>query len=285
MPTLADPPPQTASAVVAAPAGAPPSGDGEAAMIEARGLSKFYGPFAAVRDVSFAVPRGQVCAFLGPNGAGKSTTMRMLTGFLAPSAGSASVAGHDVADDRLAAAAGLGYLPENGPLYQEMSPSAFLNYVGGARGMASADLKRRREFVREACSLGSVWGKPIGKLSRGYRQRVGMAQALLHDPDVLILDEPTRGIDVGAKYEIYGLVNRLAEAGKAVIVISSEMPELLGLCDRIHVMNEGRFVGELDAAEATQEKVMAMIVDDRPTAAHARPVAGALDGDAAGRAA
>ena len=258
MPALAEPPPTTEP--VTAPPGAPPGGDGGAAggMIEARGLSKFYGPFAAVRDVTFSVPRGQVCAFLGPNGAGKSTTMRMLTGFLAPSEGAASVAGHDVADDRLNAAAALGYLPENGPLYLEMSPSAFLNYVGGARGMASADLKRRREFVREACSLGSVWGKPIGKLSRGYRQRVGMAQALLHDPDVLILDEPTGGLDPNQVAGVRDLVGQLKAAGKTLLISTHILREVRAVCDRVLLIAAGRLVfdgpaGDLAGTEEAME--------------------------------
>ena len=253
MPALADPPPTAEPAAgPAAPAAGP------AAMIEARGLSKFYGPFAAVRDVSFAVPRGQVCAFLGPNGAGKSTTMRMLTGFLAPSEGTASVAGHDVAGDRLNAAAALGYLPENGPLYQEMSPAAFLNYVGGARGMASSDLKARRNFVRDACSLGSVWGKPIGKLSRGYRQRVGMAQALLHDPDVLILDEPTGGLDPNQVAGVRELVGQLKAAGKTLLISTHILREVSAVCDRVLLIAGGKLVfdgaaGDLAGDEAAME--------------------------------
>ena len=164
-------------------------------MIEALGLSKFYGEFAAAQDITFSVPRGQVCAFLGPNGAGKSTTMKMLSGFLAPCEGEARIAGHDVATDRLKAAEVLGYLPENGPLYVEMTPKTFLTYVGEAREMDLKALRDRLDYVADTCALGDVWEKAIGKLSRGYRQRVGMAQALLHDPDVLILDEPTSGLD------------------------------------------------------------------------------------------
>ncbi|MEM9702043.1 MAG: ATP-binding cassette domain-containing protein, partial [Planctomycetota bacterium] len=187
-------------------------------MIEARGLSKFYGPFAAVREVSFAVPKGQVCAFLGPNGAGKSTTMRMLTGFLAPSAGAATVGGFDVAEHRIEAARTLGYLPENGPLYQEMSPAGFLRYVGKARGMSGDRLRERTETVKQGCSLGAVWGKPIGKLSRGYRQRVGMAQALLHDPAVLILDEPTGGLDPIQVAGVRKLILQLRDEGKTLLI-------------------------------------------------------------------
>ena len=248
MPAVADPPPATAPAVDPVPA-VPSAGAGVGAMIEARGLSKFYGPFAAVRDVTFAVPRGQVCAFLGPNGAGKSTTMRMLTGFLAPSAGGATIAGHDVAADRLDAAAALGYLPENGPLYQEMSPSAFLRYVGSARGMGRSAVRDRCGYVRDACSLGPVWGKPIAKLSRGYRQRVGMAQALLHDPEVLILDEPTGGLDPNQVAGVRDLIAGLRDANKTLLISTHILREVRAVCDRVLLIAAGKLVFDGPAAE------------------------------------
>src|SRR5688572_25121934 len=165
-----------------------------AAMIEARGLSKFYGPFVATKNVSFTVPRGQVAAFLGPNGAGKSTTMKLLTGFLMPSRGHATIGGHRMDTHRIEASQLIGYLPENGPLYDEMNPLALLKFLGRARGLNGAELRDRLDFVIDRCALDEVLYKPIRKLSRGYRQRVGMAQALLHDPEVLILDEPTSGL-------------------------------------------------------------------------------------------
>ena len=164
-------------------------------MIEAHGLSKYYGPFVAVQDASFTIPQGQVVAFLGPNGAGKTTLMRMLTGFLAPSAGRAAIAGFDVREQRIEASKRLGYLPESGPLYPDMTPLELLGFFGEARGMAPGAVKRRIDEVIEICALELVLEKPIGKLSRGYKQRVGLAQALLHDPDVLIMDEPTAGLD------------------------------------------------------------------------------------------
>ncbi|HAK55180.1 MAG TPA: multidrug ABC transporter ATP-binding protein, partial [Acidobacteria bacterium] len=157
-------------------------------MIEAKGLSKYYGPFVAVQDVSFAIPEGQIVAFLGPNGAGKTTTMKLLTGYLAPSAGHAAIAGHDVQRDRIAASRALGYLPENGPLYPDMTPLELLEFFGEAREIEPARLKRRIEEVAELCALGLVLDKPVGKLSRGLRQRAGLAQALLHDPAVLVMD-------------------------------------------------------------------------------------------------
>ncbi|MFQ5607144.1 MAG: ABC transporter ATP-binding protein, partial [Candidatus Zixiibacteriota bacterium] len=157
-------------------------------MIEASGLSKYYGPFVAIEDISFSIPRGQVVAFLGPNGAGKSTTMKILSGFLAASKGSASIGGHDITGERLQAARKLGYLPENGPLYENMTPRELLEFFAEARGMSEKLSRGRREAVIEQCSLGDVLDKPISKLSRGYRQRVGLAQALLHDPEALIMD-------------------------------------------------------------------------------------------------
>lgn len=210
-------------------------------MIQADGLSKFYGEFAAVQNVSFTVPRGQVCAFLGPNGAGKSTTMKLLTGFLAPSEGTARIGGFDTQSDRLPAAEMLGYLPENGPLYTEMTPATFLRYVGNTRMMPKNLLNQRMEYVRDQCALKDVWGKAIGKLSRGYRQRVGMAQALLHDPAVLILDEPTSGLDPN---QVHGLRELIINLGKTKTVLLSThiLQEVHAVCSRVVLVNEGRLV-------------------------------------------
>lgn len=210
-------------------------------MIEAQGLSKYYGPFVATENVTFTVPRGQVAAFLGPNGAGKSTTMKMLTGYLAPSAGSSSIGGHDVATDRLKAAECLGYLPENGPLYGEMTPQSFLQYVGDARGMTPQRLTERLQFVVEKCSLGSVWTKPIGKLSKGYRQRVGMAQALLHDPEILILDEPTSGLDPNQVHDVRELILSLAKT-KTILLSTHILREVKAMCSRVILIHQGRVV-------------------------------------------
>jgi ABC-2 type transport system ATP-binding protein len=164
-------------------------------MIRADHLSKHFGTFAAVSDVSFSIDRGQIVAFLGPNGAGKSTTMKMLTGFMAPTHGQAQIAGLDIQTDRIKAASKIGYLPENGPLYPEMTPLSLLKFFGTARGLEPDKLAKRLEDVVQLCALQGVVEKPVSKLSRGYRQRVGMAQALLHQPEVLILDEPTSGLD------------------------------------------------------------------------------------------
>jgi len=217
------------------------SGDNEMMMVEANALSKFYGEFAAVQNVTFSVPSGEVCAFLGPNGAGKSTTMKMLTGFLSPSSGQAKIGGFDTQTDRLSAAELLGYLPENGPLYSEMTPQSFLRYVGKTRMMSNQRLAERLDYVVEQCDLGDVWGKAIGKLSRGYRQRVGMAQALLHDPSVLILDEPTSGLDPN---QVHGLRQLIIELGKTKTVLLSThiLQEVHAVCSRVVLVNEGRLV-------------------------------------------
>ena len=221
-------------------ADAPSAGRG-GAMIEARRLSKFYGPFAATRNVSFSVPRGQVAAFLGPNGAGKSTTMKLLTGFLAPSEGEAFIGGYNVETHRLEAARLVGYLPENGPLYNEMTPSGLLKFLGQARGLSGGTLQRRIEFVVEKCDLASVFHKPIGKLSRGFRQRVGMGQALLHDPDVLILDEPTSGLDPNQVHEVRQLIRSLG-ATKTILLSTHILQEVKAVCSRVILINEGHVV-------------------------------------------
>ena len=217
-------------------------------MIEALGLSKFYATFAATQNVSFSVPKGQVCAFLGPNGAGKSTTMKMLTGFLAPSEGSARIGGHDVTTDRLAAAKLLGYLPENGPLYLEMTPSSLLRFMGEIRGMPETLLRDRLEYVSQQCSLRTVWGKPIGKLSKGFRQRVGMAQALLHDPQVLILDEPTSGLDPNQTHDVRLLIEKLSQT-KTILLSTHILQEVKAVCGRVILINEGRIVFDGPTAE------------------------------------
>jgi ABC-2 type transport system ATP-binding protein len=227
------------------------------AMIEAVGLSKFYGPFVACKDVSFGVPRGQVAAFLGPNGAGKSTTMKMLTGFLAPSAGKARIGGFDVATQRLEAARILGYLPENGPLYNEMTPVGLLDYAGRARGMSGAKLRERLDYVTETCALGSVWHKAIGKLSKGFRQRVGMAQALLHDPEILILDEPTAGLDPNQVHGVRDLIRRLGQT-KTLLLSTHILREVQAVCDRVILISKGRIVydgpvGGMGASDAEME--------------------------------
>ncbi|MEM8677729.1 MAG: ATP-binding cassette domain-containing protein [Planctomycetota bacterium] len=215
--------------------------DEHAPMIEADGLSKFYGAFAAAREVSFKINRGEVVAFLGPNGAGKSTTMKLLTGYLSPSEGRAWIAGHDMAQDRIAGSRHLGYLPENGPLYPDMTPHELLRFFGDARGMAPDYRKQRMNAVIELCALQTVLHKPIGKLSKGFRQRVGMAQALLHEPDVLIMDEPTAGLDPNQIREVRNTLTKLGEA-KTILLSTHIMQEVDAMASRAIVINEGRLV-------------------------------------------
>ncbi len=228
----------------------------EQVMIQAQGLCKFYGPFAAIKDVTFSVPRCQVCAFLGPNGAGKSTTMKLLTGFLAPTRGEVKIAGFDMSEDRIEASEHIGYLPENGPLYDEMTPRGALKYLAGARGLTSRKRRERMEFVAEKCNLQEVWNKPISKLSRGFRQRVGMAQALLHDPDVLILDEPTSGLDPNQLVGIRELIRDLGES-KTVLLSTHVLQEVEMLCSRVILIDEGQLVFDDDISAMGNRDSMA----------------------------
>lgn len=220
--------------------------------IEAINLSKFYGNFAATRDVSFKIYQGEVVAFLGPNGAGKSTTMKLLTGYLAPSTGTARIAGHDMTRDRLAGSARLGYLPENGPLYPDMTPRSLLEFFADARSMSASRKRERVEAVIEQCALTSVVGKAIGKLSKGYRQRVGMAQVLLHEPDVLILDEPTAGLDPNQIREVRDTIRRLGE-NKTILVSTHILQEVDAIANRVLFINEGRLLFDGTPAELTKD--------------------------------
>jgi len=213
----------------------------ESAMIEAEGLSKFYGIFTAVRNVTFTVSQGELVAFLGPNGAGKSTTMKLLTGYLAPSEGMARIAGHDMATDRLAGSERLGYLPENGPLYPDMTPASLLEFFADARGMTPSQKKNRIEAVADICALEGVMYKPISKLSKGYRQRVGMAQSLLHEPDVLIMDEPTAGLDPNQVAGVRETMRRLGEE-KTILLSTHILQEVEAMASRVICINEGMLV-------------------------------------------
>lgn len=221
-------------------------------MIEAINLSKFYGDFAATRDVNFSIQRGEVVAFLGPNGAGKSTTMKLLTGYLAPSTGTARIAGYDVATDRLKAARLLGYLPENGPLYPEMTPRGLLQFSGELFGMSAQQIAERMDVVIQRCRLESVLGKPIGKLSKGFRQRVGMARVLLHEPEVLIMDEPTAGLDPNQIREVRNTIRKLGET-KTILLSTHILQEVEAMCNRVIFINEGRVVFDGTPAELRTE--------------------------------
>ncbi len=247
LPSDANPPVDRAPHAAAPDVETPEAPAPAPAMIEARGLSKYYGPFVAVEDISFVIPQGQVVAFLGPNGAGKTTMMRMLTGYLAPSAGSGAIAGHDVRHDRIAASRHLGYLPENGPIYPDMTPLELLRFFGEARELPAEHLKMRIGEVIDLCALELVVEKPIGKLSRGYRQRVGMAQALLHDPDVLIMDEPTAGLDPNQIRQFRENIQRLGRT-KTLLISTHILHEAEAMADRVLLVNNGRllFDGPVD---------------------------------------
>jgi len=210
-------------------------------MIEARGLCKYYGPFVAIKDITFSIPEGQVVAFLGPNGAGKSTTMKILTGFLSPSAGSAAIGGMDIRTRRIEASRTLGYLPENGPLYPDMTPHELLEFFGGARGIEPRLLKSRIDAVTVQCSLTEILDRQIGKLSKGYRQRVGLAQALLHDPEVLIMDEPTAGLDPNQIREFRNHVQQLGKT-KTLLISTHILREVDAVADRVLLVHEGRLI-------------------------------------------
>ncbi|TVR08610.1 MAG: ATP-binding cassette domain-containing protein, partial [Planctomycetota bacterium] len=209
--------------------------------IVADGLVKHYGDFVAVAEASFSVPRGSITAFLGPNGAGKSTIMKMLTGFLAPTAGRALIAGYDMDEQRLQASRFLGYLPENGPLYPEMTPSSFLGFICDARSLRGGERRAAIERVVERCRLADVWHKPIHKLSKGFRQRVGLAQAIIHDPAVLILDEPTSGLDPNQILLVRELVRGFA-GEKTVLLSTHILQEVQAMADSVVMISEGRLV-------------------------------------------
>ena len=212
-------------------------------MIEATGLGKRFGSRHAVRDVTFSIAAGEIVGFLGPNGAGKTTTLRMLTGFLPPSSGQARVAGFDVVTQSMDVRTRIGYLPETVPVYRDLTVSAYLEFVGRLKGIARAEQPQRIAMVVDACGIGDVRGRRIGALSRGYRQRVGLAQALLNDPDVLFLDEPTVGLDPKQIVEIRELIRSLA--GRRTVLLSTHiLPEVNLLCQRVLIIHRGRLVAD-----------------------------------------
>ncbi len=220
-------------------------------MIEIRNITKVYGERRAVDGVSFSVSKGEILGFLGPNGAGKTTTMRILTGFVPPTSGSARVAGFDVQDDPIEVKKRIGYLPEHPPLYHEMLVRPFLDFVATIRGVPRAQIKARVDRALERCGLTPVAGRLIGLLSKGYQQRVGLAQAILHEPDVLILDEPTVGLDPSQIREIRDLIRSFS--GEHTVILSTHiLAEVTMTCSRVLIINEGRI-----AADETLEALAA----------------------------
>jgi ABC-2 type transport system ATP-binding protein len=211
------------------------------AMIEVEQLTKYYGSFPALLSVDFAVDRGEILGFLGPNGAGKTTTMKILTGFLNPSSGRATIAGHNVMEDSVEIRRRIGYLPENTPLYEDLRVVDYLRYCGRLRRMKGARLKTRIDAVVSTTSLWPKFKAPIRTLSKGYRQRVGLAQALLHEPDIIILDEPTVGLDPNQVVDVRRLIQEVGD-DRTVILCSHILSEVEATCGRVVIINQGSIV-------------------------------------------
>jgi ABC-2 type transport system ATP-binding protein len=229
-------------------------------MIEVSNLSRRYGNRDAVVDLTFQIPAGEIVGFLGPNGAGKTTTLRMLTGYLPPSSGSARVAGHDVIESSMRVREHIGYLPESVPLYRDLTVSAYLDLVATLKGMPRAGRREHVQGIVESCGLADVYLRRIGALSRGYRQRTGLAQALINDPDVLFLDEPTVGLDPRQIVEIRELIRGLA--GRRTIMLSTHiLPEVGHLCQRVLIIHRGRLISDGPPGQLQQQSGRATSID------------------------
>ena len=228
-------------------------------MIEIQNLTKRFGPVTAVANLSLQVKPGEVLGFLGPNGAGKSTTMKMVTGYLAPDEGTARICGHDIVSDTIAAQKRMGYLPEGAPAYGEMTPRQFLHFIAGIRQLSGAAAKAGTERAVAGAELGSVMDQPIETLSKGFRRRVGLAQAILHDPEVLILDEPTDGLDPNQKHAVRALIRGMAK-DKTIVISTHLLEEVDAICTRAVIIDQGR-----------------VVVDETPSVLAARSATGRLD--------
>lgn len=233
-------------------------------MIEVENLTKNYGPLKAVDDVSFSVGKGEILGFLGPNGAGKTTTMRILTCFIPPTSGRAVVAGYDVLEDPIEVRRRIGYMPENVPLYKEMTVYSYLDFVAEVKGVSRRQRRAKVEKVMGDCGIADVGGKLIARLSKGYRQRVGLAQALINDPEVLILDEPTIGLDPRQIIEIRQLIKELGRE-RTVILSTHILPEVGMVCGRVIIINKGKLVAvdrpENLASKLSSSSSVYMVVD------------------------
>jgi len=221
-------------------------------MIEVENLTKRYGDLVAVQDISFSANKGQILGFLGPNGAGKTTTMRIITGFLPATSGTVRVAGFDIFEQAREVRRRIGYLPENPPLYNDMSVRSFLAFVGRIKGLSRMAIPDATDRAIERCGLREVSNRVLGHLSKGFRQRVGLAQALIHDPSVLVLDEPTIGLDPRQIIEIRSLIRDLS--GERTVILSTHiLPEVAQLCDKVVIINRGRIVAEDTIGNLTGE--------------------------------
>ena len=221
-------------------------------MIEIKNLTKKFGNTVVLDDISLEVKKGEILGFLGPNGAGKSTTMKIITSFWTPTSGRVVAGGIDVVKDALAARAKIGYLPETVPLYEDMRVFEYLKFIAEVRGIAKSRIRARIKEVVEACGLAKVLRRPIEELSKGYRQRVGLAQAIMHEPDILILDEPTTGLDPNQITEIRDLIKEIGKE-KTVIFSTHILSEVSATCDRVIIINNGKIVGEGNPAELAQK--------------------------------
>lgn len=220
--------------------------------IQVEQLSKHYGDFVAVNQIAFSIRPGEVVGFLGPNGAGKSTTLKMLTGYLAPTEGSAQIQGINVLESPIAAQQQIGYLPENAPLYPDMTVHEYLTYIAKIRGLGRAERTGAIERVSTQCSITERWHQPIGELSKGFRQRVGLAQALIHDPPIVILDEPTTGLDPNQIIEMRKLIREIGQT-KTVILSTHILSEVQVTCDRVVIIDQGTLVADGTVAEIIEQ--------------------------------
>ncbi len=220
-------------------------------MIEVRNLTKRYGDLVAINDITFTAAKGEILGFLGPNGAGKTTTMRIITGYMPASSGTVKVAGYDIFDDSLEVRKRIGYLPENPPLYTDMTVGGYLRFAGKIRGISRMQIDDAVDRVLVKCGLTEVHERVVGHLSKGFRQRVGLAQALVHDPSVLVLDEPTIGLDPKQIIDIRQLIRELS-GDRTVILSTHILPEVAQLCQKVVIINRGRIAVEANQAELTR---------------------------------
>lgn len=227
--------------------------------IQVHDLHKSYGNHVALRGIHFKINHGEVVGFLGPNGAGKTTAMRILTGYLSPSAGHTKVEGHDVLEDPIAAQSCIGYLPENAPIYRDMMVHAFLDYVARVRGLGRAERARGIDRVAHQCGIADRLGQRVGELSKGYRQRVGLAQALIHAPSILILDEPTTGLDPNQIVEIRNLIRDIGRE-KTVLLSTHILSEVQATCDRVIIINQGNIVADGPVDDVTTQEQGGILV-------------------------
>ena len=243
-------------------------------MLDIQRLTKRFGPLTAVDDVSFSVEKGEVLGFLGPNGAGKTTAMRMITGFLPPSAGTAVVCGFDVTTSPIEVKQRIGYVPEGAPLYEDMTPEGLLGFVAEIRGLSGKDRDDAVAHAADRINLGEVFQQPIGTLSKGFKRRVAVAQAILHDPDVLVLDEPTDGLDPNQKHEVRQLIREMSE-NKAIVISTHLLEEVGAVCSRAIIISRGKIVAdgtpeELEARSTFYNAVSIRVANHKAEEMHAQ---------------